>query len=362
MSAPSLPITDQDREIAAGWCVRLADGALSADDHLAFRTWLDSSTANPGLFERSVAAWQAIDEQAGRPEMLAMRSQALNGMRRANRIRWAWIRPGVGWREAAMLAACLVLAVGAGLWWHVMPARYQTGIGERRVVALADGSSLSLDAASEVDVRYLEGRRRLWLRKGRAMFTVAKDPLRPFSVEAGDRMVVATGTRFSVEKLKGQVRVVLFEGHVAVTGLRAGTMPAAPIRLRDGAGPADEQLVPGREMVVAETAPVAQVATIDPAQAAGWEAGLLQFSDQPLALAVQQMDRYSPVRLKIGDAAAAAIPISGQFRSGDTEAFVEGVTAVFPITAEKNPDGEIVFHHKLVANSPVHSERIRRAG
>ena len=253
------------------------------------------------------------------------------------------------------------LTLAAGLWWRYIPTRYQTGIGERRVVALADGSSVSLDAASEVDVRYLDGRRRLWLRKGRAMFTVAKDPLRPFSVEAGDRMVVATGTRFSVEKLKGEVRVVLFEGHVAVTGPREGGKPAAPIRLRDGAGPADEQLVPGREMVVAEAAPLAQVATVDPAQAAGWEAGLLQFSDQPLALAVQQMDRYSPIRLTVGDAAAAAIPISGQFRSGDTDAFVEGVTAVFPVTAEKKDDGEIVFHHKFAASSPAHREKNRRS-
>jgi transmembrane sensor len=361
MSEPVFPITEQDRETAAGWCVRLADGALSADDHLAFRAWLESSPANPGLFERSVAAWQAIDEQAGRPEMLAMRSQALDGMRRANRRRWTWIRPA-GWREVAAIAACLVLAIGAGLWWRYTPTRYQTGIGERRVVALADGSSVSLDAASEVDVRYLEGRRQLWLRKGRAMFTVAKDPLRPFSVEAGDRMVVATGTRFSVEKLKGEVRVVLFEGHVAVTGPREGGKPAAPIRLRDGAGPADEQLVPGREMVVAEAAPLAQVATVDPAQAAGWEAGLLQFSDQPLALAVQQLDRYSPIRLTVGDAAAGAIPISGQFRSGDTEAFIEGVTAVFPITAEKKDDGEIVFHHKFAASSPAHSEKNRHPG
>ena len=77
MSEPVLPITDQDREIAAGWCVRLADGSLSAEDHRAFRAWLDSSPANPGLFERSIEAWQAIDDQAGQPEMLAMRSQAM---------------------------------------------------------------------------------------------------------------------------------------------------------------------------------------------------------------------------------------------------------------------------------------------
>lgn len=76
------------------------------------------------------------------------------------------------------LRRCLILFIGADL---VAPfsATYQTGVG-RRVVALADGSMLSLDASTRVDVRYLGDRRELWLRSGRAKFVVAKDPLRLF--------------------------------------------------------------------------------------------------------------------------------------------------------------------------------------
>lgn len=344
MTMPSIPISDEDREIAASWCVRLADGPLSSEAHDAFRAWLAAHPAHPELFERSFTAWQAVSDQAHQPEMLWMRGQALQGFRSANRRRWA--SPMLGWRKIAAAAACLVLLLGTTLWWYYAPTTYQTAVGERRVIALADGSEISLDASSRVDVRYLGGRRELWLREGRAMFTVAKDPIRPFSVEADNRLVVATGTRFSVERVDGQMRVALFEGHVAVTEVPGHGRRPVPIRLANGTGSASDALIPGRELVVAGSAPVAEVEAIDPGEAAGWEAGLLQFSEEPLALAVQRMSRYSTLKLTVSRS-AAQIPISGQFRAGDIDAFIEGVTALFPVATERNSRGDILFRQKL---------------
>src|SRR6185312_13630366 len=164
----------------------------------------------------AASAWQAFDEVATLPEIVALRAEALESLRRANRGRWA--RSFVGRRGATLwIAAALVVAIVAGgVWRYYVPRAYVTGVGERRVVSLSDGSQVSLDAATEVDVRYLGDRRQLWLKRGRAAFTVAKDPLRPFSVAAADKVVVATGTRFSVELLHDQVHVVLYQGHVAV--------------------------------------------------------------------------------------------------------------------------------------------------
>src|SRR3546814_19363224 len=61
-----------------------------------------------------------------------------------------------------------------------------------------------------------EAGRQVELLAGRAKFDVAKDPQRPFTVAAGDKLVVAVGTRFSVELIDGQVRVILYEGQVEV--------------------------------------------------------------------------------------------------------------------------------------------------
>lgn len=341
MTAQRSEIADAAREAAAGWCTRIAEGPLGPGEREAFQAWMDSDPEYPALFERTVIAWQALEAQANEPEMIMMRGEALEGVRRANHRRWD---RGFGhWRPLAALAASLILFLAAGLWWLYTPISYQTGVGERRVVALSDGSSISLDGASRVDVRYDGGARRLWLVSGRAKFSVAHDPLRPFSVRAGDRMVVATGTQFSVEALADQVRVVLYEGRVSV--FDTSQPEPRPMAVTNGRQriPADRALLPGRELVLSTGAPRAVLAQVDAGRSLAWEAGLMQFNEEPLGIAVERMNRYSAVKLRAGDEAAAATPISGQFVGSDADAFVEGVTAVFPLRASREPDGDIVL-------------------
>jgi transmembrane sensor len=339
MSTVPGPISDETRETAAWWCLRIAEGPLPPEQQIAFDRWLNADPAHPALFERTVVAWDAIEDRGSSPEMIVMRGDALESVRRANHRRWSGAG---GWRRYAALAACLILFVGAGIWWRLSPTTYQTGVGERRVVALADGSMLSLDASTRVDVRYLGDRRELWLRSGRAKFVVAKDPLRPFSVQAGARMVIATGTQFSVEQLGGQVRVVLYEGRVAVMDTSPGRAPM-PLRIGRRQDTAEQVLTPGREMVIAATQPLARLEAVDAGRSLAWEGGLMEFDNEPLGIAVERVNRYGATKLRVGDAMDARIPISGQFQGGETDAFVEGVTAVFPVKAVRSTEGDIVL-------------------
>src|SRR3546814_18419265 len=117
-----------------------------------------------------------------------------------------------------LVAACVCLIfAGITIWRTQQPQVYATGLGERRVVMLDDDSRLSLDANTRVRVKYSRAGRQLWLEAGRARFEVAKDPLRPFSVAAAGKIVVATGTEFSVELLGGVTRGTHSNGHVAET-------------------------------------------------------------------------------------------------------------------------------------------------
>lgn len=347
-------LSDDTREAAAAWCVRLSDGPLGEHDRQAFQAWLDSGPEHPALFERTVVAWTAIEDQAAQPELLRMRGEALDAVHKAGRRRWT--RPAVAWRQALAMAACLALLIGAGTWWHYAPTTYRTGIGERQVIALADGSTISLDAATEVDVRYRNDRRELWLDHGRAKFSVAKDPLRPFSVQAGSRMVIATGTQFSVEKLSNDIRVVLYEGHVAVMDTSRPT--PRPLAVGPRRVPAERALAPGLELIMPNASragpadgrssegnmvAVARIVPIDPGRTLGWEAGILEFADEPLGDAVERINRYGSRTLRVDDAAIRAIPISGQFEGGNTDAFVEGVTSIFPVTTVREPNGDIAL-------------------
>jgi transmembrane sensor len=326
-------VSDSRTEQAALWATRLAEGPLSERDEADLQGWLDADPANGAEMEAVVGAWASVDRYAAAPELMAMREAVLVTARRAHtrRTGWTLVRPLLP--RAAMAAGLALAIAGAGFAWWLTPRTISTGQGERQVVALSDGSKISLDAATVVKVRYTGDRRRLWLERGRAKFDVAKDPLRPFSVASGGKVVVATGTAFSVELLQKQVRVVLYEGHVAVLD-RSET--GGPDNLL-----AEHELRPGRELITAvDGAPTAPtvVSAADPVRTLSWEGGQLVFEDEPLSSVVERLNRYSDTPLKIGDAAVGRTRVSGVFRVGDTNAFLQGVTATFGVQVDRGPD------------------------
>jgi transmembrane sensor len=325
-------------EQAATWCMRVSEGPLAADDQVAFDAWLAESADNRAAFDEAVCTWQEIDGADTAAEFIDLRVEALQTARRGRRAPWTGSR-----RQAAALAILVVGLSAGGLWWVRAPTIYETGVGERRVAALADGSKISLDAATRVEVRLRRDHRDLRLISGRAKFDVARDPLRPFSVSAADKVVVATGTAFSVELLKRQVRVVLYEGHVAVLARppQSDAKPQ-PVRLSTRGGPADQALSPGQELVSAVDGTVGDLRNTDPGQSLAWEAGQVVFIDEPLRSAVERVNRYSDQPLTVGDAAAANVLVTGVFTAGDTRAFVEGVTTALPLRAQRR-DGKTVL-------------------
>src|SRR5690606_6994409 len=90
-------------------------------------------------------------------------------------------------------------------------------LGEVLRVPLPDGSVVTLNSQSAVDVDFGKDARQLTLRHGEALFDVTKDHRRPFVVIAGDARVTAVGTSFSVLREKDLgVQVVVREGVVKV--------------------------------------------------------------------------------------------------------------------------------------------------
>ncbi|MCW4460682.1 FecR domain-containing protein [Sphingomonas sp. BT-65] len=323
-------------EAAAAWCLELAEGPLSHERQEAFDSWLAGSTDNLAAFERSSNLWRQVGEAAVSPELVDLRERALATFRRRNQ--WRWARRAVTGRTVALLAVVLLALGGTAWWWQSAPDIYRTGIGERRVVMLDDGSRASLDAATEVDVRMRGDRRELRLVSGRAKFDVAKDPLKPFSVRAGDKLVVATGTSFSVEMVNGKLRVILYEGRVVVLDLPAGARTAAEVLPALKSGGEDAALIPGSELVVGISGvSQAQLAKADPVRSLSWEGGQLVFEDEPLSLAVGRINRYSARRVEL-KGTAGRIRVNGVFNTGDVEAFATGVEETLPVRVIRDRD------------------------
>lgn len=338
-------ISDAVLEAAAIWRQRVEAPAWNAGDAAGLEAWLAADERHARAYARTVQLWDFLDDHAAAPEMLAARRELLGRVHRMTRERagGGWLRRASGRRTAAAAAAVLLLTIGA---WPLSQRGdiYQTGRGERRVVTLADGSKLSLDAQTRVRVRYAKNARRLTLVQGQARFDVARDLARPFSVRAGDRTVVATGTAFNIDLLDPTVTITLIEGRVLVYGQQASPIGAAPpilagLKRQLAAAPRPVELRPGDQLISAERADGRVIGAVDLREATAWQGGKLMFDDEPLSDAVARVNRYTERKITIADPAAGAIRISGVFDAGDSNAFLEAVTGFLPVVATEGTDG-----------------------
>lgn len=317
-------------EAASEWCIRLAERSVPESVRREFEAWLAEHPENTRAFDRVASAWQSFGVQQLEPELLTMRRDALDRFHNAHASKWT--RHTRLRTVSGIVAAVALVAILVSVWIGFAPQSYETALGERRTVVLADGSSISLDSQTRVKVRYSDHKRELRLERGRAKFSVAHDPLRPFTVDAANRKVVAIGTEFSVELFTSQVQVILYEGSVEVRETLARTQE--PQRRT--------QLEPGRALIASLDGNSVELRGVDTRASLAWEAGQIAFDDETLANAVERMNRYSATTLQVGDVAAGRVRISGTFAAGDIDAFVEGITGVFPVRAAA-ADGRVVF-------------------
>ena len=334
-------------EEAAGWLARLHELGVSTTPE--FEAWRRSAPAHQAAWARVEAPWRQLGEQATAPELMTRRGAALERARQTEQRhprdrRTPIARPRLFAAIASVLVAVLTLGV---FYVRGLPTTYRTDIGERRIVALEDGSSVMLDSGSELSVRYTPRARELTLARGQAHFDVAHNIERPFSVTAGDRTVIATGTSFDVDLVGEKVIVTLLEGHVVVID-RSG---------RDRSGgrtelpPEGVRLEPGERLVAAAIvrgspggAPAVQQVSLE--RATAWQAGQLVFDDETLAAAVESINRYSRTRVTVADPVAAAERFSGVFHEGDTQAFIDTVTRYLGLEAKPGPDDSIELRRR----------------
>jgi transmembrane sensor len=334
-----VPGSEQTRRLeeAAAWRLRLArePAAEFSADYAAWR----ADSGNAEAMTAVERGWSAVGALSTSPELLAMRQQALARLRKADGIRPTKRFPWGRVAAAVLVVGCL----GAGLY-HVallQPVTYRTEIGERRVVALADGSQISMDSDTRLSVDYSKTERALTLSRGRARFDVAHDTSRPFTVTAGSETVVAVGTSFNVEKLGPTVLVTLIQGQVVVKDEQSHSSPRAAAKSHQSVS-----LTQGQQLVASAATAQPAVSTADLQVAAAWEAGHLVFRDEPLQAVVARVNRYTehPVAL---DPAVADIRISGVFNAGDVGSFVSALTAYVPVQATTTASGGILLQPRL---------------
>ncbi|TWI00881.1 FecR family protein [Luteimonas cucumeris] len=346
----------QIERTAAAWLAQRDGGHWSDHDQVRLDAWLSASTAHRVAFLRLESAWQQSDRLkalgAGLPAgTLPERGQwtaspflgSREVMNDTTRAAPASAAPRASPRSTRMgryfgAAAALALAVSsAGMWRYltaVEQTSYQSGLGELRLIPLADGSRATLSSDSRILVSMSRGERRIDLQQGEAFFDVAKDPGRPFVVAAGARRAIAVGTRYAVRRDAANLRVVVTEGTVR---LETDTAPDRH--------PQPTTLLPAGSVALATSNGVlVRSGSVEEAERQlNWRSGFLAFHDTPLSDAAAEFNRYNGRKIVIGDARVAALRVGGNFRWSNVDVFVRLLEQGFPVRAE-HEDERIVLY------------------
>lgn len=314
----------ETEEWAAQAFARRCFGAWTAADESELGQRLEKDPACADAFRRVEQSWSAVGRHATSAEIMRSREQAISRARRASARRW--MRSGEGAGRPALRIAAGIAALGIALAaayqlvpFGVWPDEYRTNIGERRSIELADHTRISLDADTRLRVRYSKESRVVELLQGQAQFGVAREPGRPFKVEAGAHTVVALGTVFTVEYVDRKMYVATLEGRVAV------------LTSKDQA---PDELVAGEALRVNKEGQTAVIPKADLEVVTAWREGKVIFHAEPLGEAIRRLNRYSRLQLRVDDPELGALKITGLFDAGDTTTFVEALQSYLPVTAD----------------------------
>jgi transmembrane sensor len=296
-------------------------GNATAGEADQLMQWLSADPSNRAFFEEmkciweaslhspaelsepdKARAWQQLQQKLWPPEAVALQPSA------------AALRPlgenkgtPTGWRLWSLrLAAAAAVALLLIVAWQLLSppgapeaVMVSTGPGERRQLALPDGSRVWLNANTQLTYSFSQEARQLQL-VGEAYFEVATDSLRPFRVLAGRAVAEVLGTSFNLRAYAADAAAELSvqTGRVALS--------AADSRQR-------LLLQAGEAGTVAQAGGQAARLTGAADNALAWKEQQLAFQDQPVSEVVRQLERYYGVAIVLSDPQLGNCQFTGRF-------------------------------------------------
>jgi transmembrane sensor len=315
---PAAPLSDMDPAVArraVEWLVELQSGSADGATHQAHSAWV----AQHPEHRRAWAHIEAVNARLRSSASAAPLAHAIA----------AQLKP----RRRGVVGGLALLAMGAGAWrgqepargaWAAWRADLRTGVGERRHVALDDGSQLALNTDTAVELRFGAAERRLHLLRGEVMVTTGADasaPLvRPLVVETPHGELHPQGTRFSIRVRPHGSAFAVFEGAVGVHPRGARASPATVLAAGEQAHFSQEALWARRAADEADTA---------------WTDGMLVASGMRLDDFLAELARHRRGLLDC-DPWAAGLRVSGTYPLSDTDRVLALLATTLPVTVHRH--------------------------
>lgn len=255
----------------------------------------------------------------------------------------------INWLQRIAVAASILVFLSIGSWWFLntqtAPYTQQAAFKHRIIknagstiqqIALTDGSTVQLSAHStlEFDEPFQNHKRQLHL-TGEAVFEVAKDKTRPFTVYSGAIATTALGTKFRVVNYSGQdlTQVHLYEGKVVIQN----SNPKHKILSQDFfLSPGDELLYNNKLMTATLNSP----ATSKTAKAKGKKGSWISFNKTALASVFDQLAAKYQTRIQYTNDEVKDLYFIGDFEKADSLFnILENIGQLNGLKVQKNTTG-----------------------
>lgn len=330
---PAAPLTAQ----ASFWWVLLNEGTAGAADRRAFAEWVMRSPERVEAFLETARLNRALKSKELRwpdtsVEALVRAAKTSHG----NVARLPFAPRRRSWLALAgitSIAAAALVALATGLYFYLSPQRFETALGEQRSVVLGDGSIVTLNTSSAIEVRLERDHRRVTLLEGEALFQVAHDAKRPFDVTAGETTVRAIGTQFNVDRRDAGTTVTVVEGKVAILTTILINGLDAP-----GSDTARLPLEAGQQLVVSPRL-MRHPVHADVATAIAWTQRKLVFDHRELDEVAHEFNRYNRQAIEIQSEELRHQEVTGVFQANDPASFISFLARTPGIKIEASADG-----------------------
>ena len=384
MSANPMNINQE----ACEWVAKMHDADLSVEQAEQLRQWMAQSLAHKQELKRMAQRWDELNVLTELAVPLVPEAITADKKQRSPNAVLGFFNGLLanatgGLSRASLLTSAAVVLVLVGLVFTLPnnsmegSQTYITAIGEQRRITLADNSIVQLNTNSAVVVSYTDSERGIQLQKGEAHFTVSHNPHRPFLVRAGNGIVRAVGTAFSVRLYERSVDVIVTEGRVALN--KADALPVSTQRslqhslqksaqhsLQQSAPQSTQSAISDSSTNIKLAQNTAEPAYLDAGQAAIfdttthsielvqgldrdelerkllWRNGLIRFAGAPLEEVVAEISRYTALNIVIREPELKALRIGGLFKVGETQKMLDVLESGFGVYAHP-VDGNTIY-------------------
>ncbi len=224
------------------------------------------------------------------------------------------------YKVAAVLAGALLVATGLFYFSFKRTIEYVTRFGETRNITLPDGSTVTLNANSRLEVakHWDEKTVREVKLQGEAFFSVVHTRNhRKFIVLTSDQSnVEVLGTKFNVNNRHGKTKVVLNSGKVKLS-------------LETDEQVKNVIMQPGDMAEISEEKETITKRLVKPEVYSSWRSNTLTFDDTPLSVIAQLLEDNYGLKVEIRDAALAQRKYTGTAPADNVDVLLTKLAKIF---------------------------------